>query len=211
MEICNTEDGPQTISKIFTIHLTLMLFAGLVLSLEIPLLIKVLTPSEFWVSAFVAFFAVMARIAFNSYYHFVFGLLYGQKTFKVSIVLMITATISVPIYLLFIKSYGILGAFVAALVVYLIQCVLSYNMAQPYYRIPFEWRKILVLCVSSTVLFFLIQAIDIQHSALVQLLASHAASGLKGILEFFHLDHIKDGKLLLILDEKFIFVFEGIS
>jgi O-antigen/teichoic acid export membrane protein len=209
MEICDSIDGPETISKIVTLHLTMMIFVGLLLSLEIPLLIKILTPREFWVPAVVGFFAVFSRIAFNTYYHFVFGLLYGKKTLIISMIQIAAAILSVPLYYVFIKSYGILGGFVAALIVFLGQCTLSYYLAQPYYRVPYEWKKILTAIAVAVLLFMVINPINFEQSILAVFIKTHVAPVLNKILVWFNLDAFRDGKLINIVNQKLETIIEG--
>jgi O-antigen/teichoic acid export membrane protein len=208
MEICNTENGSETITRTVTLHVALMLFAGLLLSLEIPLLLKILTPSEFWVPAAVAVLAVFSRIVFNVYYHAMFGLLYGRKTFKLSLIQIMTAFVSILLNLIFIRLWGILGAFIAVLLVNLFQCVVTYYMAQPYYRVRYEWKKIVVMTLSSLALFGLINVINIQ------------ALGLGSLIDrlIYYFSHgpivVSDSgwklKVVAVLQEKSVYIIEGL-
>jgi O-antigen/teichoic acid export membrane protein len=209
MEICDSNDGPETISKVVTLHLTIMLFIGLLLSLEIPLLIKVMTPADFWVPAIVGFFAVFARIAFNTYYHFVFGLLYGKKTYIISIIQITSALLSIPLYYQFIKWQGILGGFTAAFVVFMIQCIMSYYLSQPYYKVPYEWKKLLTAIVVAVCLFLLIDPINMDQTNF-GFARTHVAPVLNKIIVWFNLDAFKDGKLMLIMNQKLETILEGL-
>ena len=209
MEICEDPDGPNTIADVVTTHLTLMLFAALILSLEIPLIIKIMTPPEFWITAVVGFYAVFGRFCFNTYYHLMFGLLYGKKTLKISAIQTITALISLPLYILFIKYQGIKGAFLAALLTYLFMCIISHYYANKYYKIPYEWRKIVISTISAVILFMLINPINFDHFYIGEAIKSNVLPSLNRILIFLNLDGFKDGKLILIVNDSFQILLEA--
>ena len=196
-EIADTKDGPATMSKIFTLQLVVMLFVGLILSVEIPVILKILTPKEFWLSGGIAALAVLSRIILASYYHFFFGLLYAKKTYKISMLQWIIAAVYLCLAFLLIKPYGIYGAVIASCLTHFIQCGIAFKMATPYYKIPFEWNKIFVMLGFTIFLFFIIDIISITEIAgLGYWLKQIASKPIEILMLLFHLDAIKDGKLV---------------
>ena len=196
-EICDLKEGSQTMARVFTFQLAIMMFLGLVLSLEIPLILKILTPEEFWLGGMIAFLAVMSRIILASYYHMFFGLLYSKLTYKISIIQFISAALNVLANLVLIKYYGILGAVIASCIVNLIQCVIAYFMSKGYYHIPFEWNRVFQMVLIAVVLFFGIDFISVTKIGISGWLDSTFGPVVVNIIEFFHLHNFKDGKLLL--------------
>jgi hypothetical protein len=170
----------------------------------------VLTPEEFWVTGIIAFFAVFSRIALSSYYHFMYGILYEKLTYKISIIQSVAALLSLLMNLVFIKYYGILGAYVAALSVYLCQCILAHIMSRRYYYIPFEWRKIFLMISTAVALFFLINMLPVDRFALTGWLNRNLLPFVTGFIKFSHLDSLKQGQLLILVTEKFPMVIEGV-
>lgn len=208
MEICNTVDGAETIARTVTFHVALMLFAGLILALEIPLLLKVLTPSEFWIPGIIAFLAVFSRVVFNIYYHVMFGLLYGRKTFTLSVTQIVAAILSVVLNLIFIQYWGLVGAFSAVFIVNFSQCVMTYYLAQPHYKVVYEWRKIVTMASSALVLFGLINAINVQNlglGSIVDRAVSYIPHGTVSLLGSGWI-----GRILVIMHEKATYIFEGL-
>ncbi len=210
MEICDSHNGPKIISDVVTIHLAIMVFAGLILSLEIPLLIKIMTPKEFWIPSTVGFIAVFARICFNTYYHLMFGLIYAKKTLKISQIQIATALISVIFYIVFIKYFGIKGAFLAALISYIFQCSISYYFANRFYKISYEWWKIFIFTASAIILFLIINPLTLDNDSISLFVKSNILPSLNKILIYFNLDGFKGGKLIFIINEKFIFLLEAV-
>jgi len=166
-EVCETKDGPFIMARIFTLELTLMLFLGLILALEIPLILKVIAPKEFWVPGYFAFFAIISRILFSCYYNVVFGLAYAKLTRNISMIQITTAALSVVFNYLSIKYFGLIGALASACAVYLIQCILAYYMSDKYYHIPFEWGNIIKLVGITIILFVVIDSFSIIHLGLL--------------------------------------------
>jgi O-antigen/teichoic acid export membrane protein len=208
MEIADTQEGPQTISKMFSFYMAVSLFLGLFLSLEIPALIRLMTPEEFWVSSMVAFFAVVSRIGFSSYFQFYFGLLYGKATAKISLIQIISAVINVGISITFIKHYGILGACIGSSLVYIIQCIITHFMAQKYYPIRYQWDKILMLIAISLVLFLIIDPLSVKQMHWEVWLNDSVLPFCIKICGLLHVASIRDGKLIIILTDKFPIVVE---
>ena len=210
MEICDYHEGPQTISTVFTVHTTVMFFVGIILTIQIPLLIKILTPPEFWISPLVAFFAVFSRIMFNLYYHLNFGLIYAKQTGKLSLVLITVTAISVPTYIVFIKYFSLLGAFMAAFFLYTMQTWIVYRIAKPYYAVTYGFKKLLTMFAVATVMIILICQVNIENAGWMADLKMYLTPAIKQTLELLKLDAIKGGKLQMVFTEKLAYVIEGV-
>ena len=165
-EICETEDGPQVMANVFTLQLSIMLFVGLILSVEIPLILKVTAPKEFWVPSLYAFLAVFSRILFSAYYSLNFGLAYAKLTHKISNIQIATALLSVVLNYLTIRHFGLVGALASSCAVFLAQCIMAYYMSDKLYHIPFEWRKISWLLLIFMLLFFGIDSFTLSYLGL---------------------------------------------
>ena len=162
-EICETKDGPQVMARIFTLQLSFMLFIGLILSVEIPLILKVMAPREFWVPGFFAFLAVISKILFSAYYNLIFGLAYAKLTRTISNIQITAALLSVVLNYLTIRQFGLIAALATSCVVFLVQCILAYYMSDKHYHIPFEWGKIAWLLLITTLLFFGIDSFNLSY------------------------------------------------
>jgi O-antigen/teichoic acid export membrane protein len=195
MEICDYENGPFLISRMFTLQLYIMLFLGLILALEIPLLLKILLPKEFWLGGYIALFAVMSRILIASYTHFQFPLVYAKVTYKISIIQFISAFLSILLNLYFIKNYKILGAFIAACIVGIFQCVLAYILSYRYYKIPFQWKNIIALISISLITFFSINSIDFQNIEVLKQFGLFLKKPVESFLNNIHLSNLMEGRI----------------
>ncbi len=208
-EICDSEDGPSTLAKVFTFYFIILVFIGLILCLEIPIGLRVLTPPEFWVSTSVVVLAVISRILLASYYHFFFGLVHSKKTQLISLIQIITAVFNVGASFLLIKPFGILGAVMVSVLTALAQCILGYSMGQKYYFIPFEWNHILKITGMVCILFLLINQITVEALGISSWLNQYVVPTLISIMQLLHMDAIKDGKLMVYITGNFPLVFEA--
>jgi len=157
LEICDEPSGRQLIARAFTIQLALLLLAGSLLTVEIPLVIKILTPQDFWVPTSFVLICIYSRLLNFSYYHFVFGLVYKKKTYKISIIHGLTAVTSAFLTFFLVKYYSIIGALTAMILIYILQCILAFFFSRKYYAIPFEWSKIFILLIGSVIVILAVE------------------------------------------------------
>ena len=206
LEICNTQGGAHTLARVSSIQFGIMLFGGLLLSVETPLLIKILSPEEFWVPSYYCFIAVCSRILFHFYYHFLFGLIYSKKTYLISIINTLSAFLSISMNLLLINAFGLLGALIASFSVYFVQCVITLNLAQRYYHIPFEWAKIFFASCIFTCSFFAIDYITPKNFPILQVFFQPITIVTNSIADLFGLSGTK---LVNLINTKLQFIIEG--
>ncbi|MCP4748623.1 MAG: oligosaccharide flippase family protein [Desulfobacteraceae bacterium] len=209
-EVCDLEDGPSILSRVFTYHLAIMFFIGLLFSLEIPVILKLLTPKEFWLSGFIIYFAVISRVFNGAYYHFFFGLLYAKKTWKISVIQWVTAIGSLIITYPMILLFNLYGAVVASMLCGILQCVLGYFMARSYYVIPFAWGALCRMAIMMTGLYWVAKDFSITKLPAAGWLDLYVAPIIRQILVFLSLDQVKNGKLLNYLVDGLPHLIDGI-
>ncbi|BCA79496.1 oligosaccharide flippase family protein [Desulfuromonas sp. AOP6] len=208
-EICDAPEGPETMARMFSLQLALLLFFGLILSLEIPLLLRVMTPPEFWVGGGIVSLAVVSRILNAAYQQVSFGLIYAKKTFNISVIQGVTATLSIAFNFLLIPRYGILGAVLASCLVALCQCVMAHYMSVGYYPIPFQWGKIAQMTLAAATIYILVGPVSVDSFGLAPWLNQTLKPSVASMMTAMHLDAIKDGKLLLYVTDNIPLVVEG--
>jgi O-antigen/teichoic acid export membrane protein len=75
LEVCEKEEGPRLMAKVFNLQTSMVLFLGLVLSIEIPYILQIMTPEEFWLPGLYALFAILQPILYGIYHHLNFGII----------------------------------------------------------------------------------------------------------------------------------------
>jgi len=211
-EIADQLDGSNIIARMFTYKIIILMFAGLVLALEIPILLKILTPEEFWLSETVIGLAVLSRIILACYYHVNFGLLYAKKTHLISYVQVASAAINLISCLALIPLFGIMGAVIASCVANFFQCAMAWRKASLFYTIPFEWWKIIKTGLLGLVCFAVLTGLSVERINIVnQWLLGNFSAHLKEWMQMLGVGLIKDGKLLNYLVANISLVFDGIA
>lgn len=208
IEICEKEEGPSYMSKMFTYHMAVSIFLGLVISLEIPLVLRLLTPNEFWVGSEIVAFAVLSRLALDSYYHFYFGLIYSKITYKVSITQFVAAFLNILLNLFMIKYWGIMGAVITSTAVNALQAFMGYIMARKYYKIDFEWNKLSVMLCIVLIMYLAASKISLEGTTLSLWLTSAISEPITLLFGIVQLDRFHNGKLLLYFINNFPLLLE---
>ena len=208
-EICDENGGANTMARVFTLYLSILCLMGLMLSLEVPIALKILTPDEFWVGTSIVVLAVASRILLASYYHFFFGLLYVKKTHLISLIQFITTAVNVVGSFILIKPFGILGAVLVSCITSLSQCILGYIWGQKYYFIPFEWANIIKVTSLACVLFVIVNQASVSMLGIGAWLNQTIAPVIRDTLDALHLDAIRHGKLVEYVLGNFPLVVEG--
>jgi len=210
-EIADTEDGPTVMARVYTLLLSIMLYIGLVLGIEIPIILKILTPEEFWLGNFVVGLAVLSRIILASYYHFFFGLLYAKKTHTISIIQIVTTVVNLPLALLLIKPFGIAGAVIVSCLSNSFQCALAYKCAKKYYIIPFEWKRLIAIISFACLLYFLIMKVTLSgNEGVSNWIIGIVFQPLSVGMGFLHLDSFKGGKIVAYILTNIPLIVEGV-
>lgn len=209
LEICEKENGPKLMAQMFTFHLALMFFFGLILSLEVPLILKMMTPSEFWVPGGYVFLGILANVLLSSYYHLNFGLIYGKKTGKISIVQISSSIFSLLVSFIFVRHFGLLGGLISPCLTYSFMCSISYYFSSKHYFISFEWGKIIRMIITLTFSFIIIDNISISNLHIDDWLYNNFIPLVTVFFHFFKLDELKDGKILLLLEDNIPLFVEG--
>ena len=125
-------------------------------------------------------------------------------------VLIAISILSVPVYMSLIMPFGLLGAFIAAFCLYTLQVCLVYRIGKPYYTVEYEFRKLVTMFAVAAVIVIVICQLSIETSSWVADINSLLSPLMKKIFEFLHLDHYKNGKLLMVFTEKLKYVIEGL-
>lgn len=208
IEIADEAGAPGRMSRMFTYYLFLLLFGSLLMAVNIPVLLKLLTPPEFWPGYRVARIEIVKIIVGAWYGFFVFGLVYSKNTGKIARVTMVTAVIKVGLSYVMISNWGIYGAAWSGLIAMTVQTFWSYFLADRYYHIPIDWRRFLTSVGTAVIIFIVVDRID---TATIAAWGSHILDRTTEFLASMQdswLGHWKDGKVLAMLIDKIELVME---
>jgi O-antigen/teichoic acid export membrane protein len=192
-ELAEDGNASEQIGKMFTLFLFLLLGAGLVMSVTIEPVIRVLTPREFWPSVRIAKIEILSAIVMGAYYHVFFGLFYRKKTHLISLIRGVTSVLKIGISYICIAAAGINGAAYSALIVALIQTAWAGAKAQALYPMKIEYRKIVTMIAVSGAIYLFFELVDLRRVGLVQALEHRVLPTLVHVLRSSPLGTWKNG------------------
>lgn len=146
-------------AKVFTYFVMIGSFIFLMLSLFIEDLVRIkifgfyLIGKDFWGGIYIVPIILLGYLFNGFYFNFVAGLQIMKKTQYMPLVSGLGAFVNVTANLILIPILGMLGAAYATLFAYLAMAVYQYFLSQRFYKINYEWNKILKLGFISILIF----------------------------------------------------------
>jgi O-antigen/teichoic acid export membrane protein len=160
MEIAEQRDGPQLMSVMFTRYLFTMTFAGLIMATTIDGMLKMMTPSDFWLAISIVRIEVVTTVLSGCAGYLSFGFLQRKRTKDLSVIRSALTPIKIGLGFIFISLWGLSGAAYSALVIEMISLIWLGSKAQKLYPIPLEYGKLIAIVSSAGVLLVLIDGAD---------------------------------------------------
>ena len=166
----NKENGADSIGRYLTPYLYISILGGLFLALFSQELIILMTPIEFHGAIdIVSILCLLYGIYF-------FGkqpqLIYAKKSGLVSLLTLLRILLNIGINIPFIYFWGVIGAAWATLLAGVISSIISFNLAQKYYPINWQYDRlfaILLMFFSFVIAIILLRQYDVAYTILLSL------------------------------------------
>jgi hypothetical protein len=139
-----------------------------------------------------------------------FGLLHAERTFAVSVIQIAAAAINVALSALLVATAGMMGAVVATFVATIVQCVMAYYMARPYFVIPFEWGRVSRMVALMFGLFWIAKDFHIGKTGMSTWVTEQFIPFVEQMGHTLAFDRLWNGKLMLMLIDRAPFVIDGV-
>ncbi len=156
------ENAKLTFSRVFTYLMLICLSVFLLLSFYMEKIVRIhffgkayLVGPEFWEGTVVVPPVLLAYVFYAAYLCFIVGIYLEKKTVWLSYITAAGMAGNIMMNLLLIPLIGMMGAAWARLGAYLIMAVWVYFIAQRFYRIPYEWKRIGLIGIMTAGLYFL--------------------------------------------------------
>lgn len=163
IEIGDQEGADIIIGKMFTKYYFMMVFAGLIMAVNIDSILFIMTPPEFWYASSIAKIDIITTILVGSISSLEFGLLYKKQTKIISKIISISSVLKIAVSYLLIKNYGIYGAAYSGCLLAILQIVLVTVYSQKHYRVQLEFKKIAIISLVAMVTVLAIN--NIEHTS----------------------------------------------
>lgn len=152
-------DAKQLFAKVFTyyvlgamtIFLSVSLFIGDIVRMRF--FGKQFFPSLYWQGVEIVPWVLLAYVFTGAYVVFVVGVYLEKKTKYLPLISGAGALLNVGANFLLIPRIGILGAAISTLLSYIVMAVGMYFASQRFYRVEYEWGKVMGIFGSAMMLF----------------------------------------------------------
>ncbi len=204
IEMAQSEDpeAPRQIGQMFTYHMFLLMFAGLIMAVGIKDILQILTPPEFWPAYRIARIEVLTMLFFGATFHINFGLFFHKATKTWAYILSVTSIGKVALSFIFISMWGFQGAVYSACIVEFIRLVWGGVRGQKLYRVEIQYRKIFTMLGYALVIFVVLNHVNLLETQQLQSFAAEKVPTLLAKLENTFLSTWKDGKAIVLLQER---------
>jgi len=168
-------NAKELFAKVLTYFVLVGSIIFLVLSLFIEDIVKIkifgfyLIGKNFWSGLHIVPIVLLGYLFNGLYINFVAGLQIEKKTHFMPLVSGLGAIVNVIANFILIPILGMLGAAYATLLAYLAMAVYQYFLSQKFYRINYEWKKVLLIGLSLIIVYsgYLIFKINFQQYVLI--------------------------------------------
>lgn len=156
----------ETYARIATYFEGMMIFVGLVISVFIQDVIKIISPQEYWNAALYCPAVALCYIIYAFDEHVNFGILIAKKTEYLTYVNLVIGALNLLLNFILISRYGIWGAILSTFLSFVSKIIAFYLIGMRFFRIPFEWYRMAGLLSVTIIIYFL--SIIIHPASLIQ-------------------------------------------
>jgi O-antigen/teichoic acid export membrane protein len=169
-------DAKPLFAKVFTyftlgamcIFLTVSFFIEDIV--RIKFLGKQFFPPIYWPGVEIVPWVLLAYVFTGAYVVFIVGIYLEKKTKYLPLVTGAGALLNVGANLYLIPRIGILGAALSTLLSYIVMAVGMYFVSQRFYRVDYEWNKVLKIAGLAAVLFIVFRLFNLEPLDLISVL-----------------------------------------
>jgi O-antigen/teichoic acid export membrane protein len=157
----NDEDAPELYGKVFSVLTLILLFAFLGISFFVEELVRFPLPggrtligSSYWMGLMIIPIALSGYFFQGWYYHFSAGAYLRDKSKYFLHATLAGSVVALSLNIVFVPSGGMIAAAWATSAAYAVMALTLYFLIRPLYAIPYDWPRIVSVCVLALVYFF---------------------------------------------------------
>ncbi len=144
-DVSKRGDAPQIYSKVLTYFVLVGTFVALILGVLAPEGVRLIADPAYWGAAQVVMLVAISYVFYGMHFVLAPGIHITNNTKYYPWLIVVPALANLVLNYFFVPIYGMLGAAVTTFACYIFVCILTYLMAQKFYPIKYEWRKMWVI------------------------------------------------------------------
>jgi O-antigen/teichoic acid export membrane protein len=160
-------DAKPLFAKVFTYFVIGAMFIFLSISLFIEDIVRMkffgkqFFPPVYWQGVEIVPWVLLAYVFTGAYVIFVVGVYLEKKTKYLPFITGAGALLNVGANFFLIPKIGILGAALSTLLSYIVMAVGMYFTSQRFYRVEYEWNKVLKIAGSAALMFIIFRLLHL--------------------------------------------------
>lgn len=128
---------------------------GFVLSMFSKEIILIAGSQSYAAAATIFPLIILAFVIHSIYYMSTASIVYRMKTSIIPVITVISGVVSIVLNILLIPKYGYIAAAYTTIISFSMAALLSYLFSRRYYLIPFQFSKMLAICILAAILYSL--------------------------------------------------------
>jgi len=145
MKVADHEDGPQRLGDVFLAFLHLLLLFYLLISMNLDAVLRILTPSEFWLAVWPARIMALHVVIKAVPRHLGFGLVHAKKTGQISRVMAVVSAGKIGLSWVMISTFGLFGAAWSTLAATSVNAIWTSVLAWRFYPLRIDMPRLVVI------------------------------------------------------------------
>jgi O-antigen/teichoic acid export membrane protein len=148
-------DGPQLISKVFTIYTLIVVAVALGISVAAPFVIPVISDTAFHDSFKIVPVICLAAIFYDLAIMADAGILIKKRTEFKPLIFGLAAVVGTISNFIFVPLYKGIGAAIALSITFLSLFIINFSISNKFYYIRLEYRKMILIFTSAFVVYLI--------------------------------------------------------
>lgn len=148
-------DGPATLSRVFTLFTLVSVTTALGVSVLAPVLLPLITGDDFHVAYGLVPVICLAAVFYSMSHLVDAGILISKKTHYKPMIFGIAAAVALAANVTLTRSFGTWGAAAALVLALFTLLVVNHRIANRFYRLPVELRRLLLIFAAAGVTYLL--------------------------------------------------------
>ena len=148
--IADQKNVKNIYSRVLTYFLIISSFLALILGIFAAPMIKVLSDPAYFEAYKIVMVIAFSYVLYGAHFILVVGLHLKEKTKFYPLLVGIPAVLNLILNLYFVPAYGMYGAAITTLICFAIIVLITYLTSNYFYKMTYEWRRIIKLGVVIT-------------------------------------------------------------
>jgi O-antigen/teichoic acid export membrane protein len=182
----NKKDGPELISKVFTIYTVIVVTVALGISVSAPTIIPLISDKAFYASFKIIPVICLGAVFYDLAIMADAGILIKKKTKYKPLIFGSAAIVAIISNLIFVPLLESLGAAIAMVFTFLSLFIVNFSISNRFYKIDLEYRKMIVIIVGAIIVYLISKFIlDTNPEDMTTKIVSISTFGLYPVILWF--------------------------